>query len=73
VLQKPRRVFFIGPHIGQLLRDEEFNRIPIGNGRKTWNDFGLVATKCLGSNKADNYKELVENLPLSYQKLGCNM
>jgi hypothetical protein len=51
VLQKPRRVFFTGPLIRQLFRDVEFDRIPIGNEKRAWNDFGLVATKCLGNNK----------------------
>jgi len=73
VLQKPRRVFFTGPLIRQLFRDVEFDRIPIGNEKRAWNDFGLATTKCLGNNKTGNYKELVENLLLSYQQLGCNM
>jgi hypothetical protein len=44
-----------------------------GNEKRAWNDFRLVATNFLGNNKADNYKELVENLLLSCEELGCNM
>jgi len=73
VLQKPRRVFFIGSHIRQVFRGEEYDRITIGNEMRVWNDFGLVTTKCLGHNKADNYNEHVENFMLSYQQLGCNI
>jgi hypothetical protein len=63
---------FIGPEIHKLFRDEQFNHICSGNKKRAWNDFHLVAANFLGNNKADNYKELVENL-LSYEELGCNM
>jgi hypothetical protein len=43
------------------------------NEKRAWNYFGLLATKFLANNKADNYNERVENLLLSYQKLGCIM
>jgi hypothetical protein len=64
---------FIGLQMHQLFRDEQFDRIPSGNEKRAWNSFGLVVTRFLGSNKADNYREHVENLLLSYQKLGCSM
>jgi hypothetical protein len=32
-----------------------------------------VFTGFLGNRRADNYKDLVEELVFSYQKLGCNM
>jgi len=47
---------FTGPQMHQLFRDEQFDRIPSGNEKRAWNDFGLVVTRFLG-NKADNYKE----------------
>jgi hypothetical protein len=64
---------FIGPQFRQLFGDEQFDRIRSGNENRAWNDFLIVATNFLGNNKAETYKELVENLLLSYQKLGCNM
>jgi hypothetical protein len=64
---------FIGPQMRQLFRDEQFEHIPSGNEKRAWNDFGLVVTRFLGNNKADNYREHVENLLLSYQKMGCSM
>jgi hypothetical protein len=64
---------FIGPLIRKLFRDEQFDHILSGNEKRAWNDFRLVATNFLGKNKADNYKELVENLLLSYEELGCSM
>jgi hypothetical protein len=63
---------FIGPQIRKLFRDEQFDHILSGNEKRAWNDFRLVATNFLGNNKAGNYKELVENLLLSYEELGCN-
>jgi hypothetical protein len=32
-----------------------------------------VVTGFLGNRRADNYKDFVEELPSSYQQLGCNM
>jgi hypothetical protein len=63
----------IGPQIRQLFRDEQFDRILSGNKKRAWIDFRLAVTNFLGNNKAEIYKELEENLLLSYQKLGCNM
>jgi hypothetical protein len=37
---------------------------------RAWSDFWLLATNFMENNKADNYNEPVENLVLSYQKLG---
>jgi hypothetical protein len=70
---KVKEGVFIGPQICKLIRDELFNHLLSGNEKRAWNDFHLVATNFLGNNKSDNYKELVENLFLSYEKLGCNM
>jgi hypothetical protein len=64
---------FIGPQIRKLFRDEQFGHILSVNEKRAWNDFRLVATNFLGNKKADNYKELVENLLLSHEELGCNM
>jgi hypothetical protein len=73
VLQKSRRVFSSVVRSASTSRDEQFDHILSGNEKRAWNDFRLVATNFLGNNKADNYKELVEYLLLSYEELGCNM
>jgi hypothetical protein len=67
IAAKIKEGVFIGPHWFQLFRDEQFDRIPSGNERRAWNDFGLVVTRFPGNNKADNCREHVENLLLSYQ------
>jgi hypothetical protein len=64
---------FHGTQIRKLFREKQFDRIFSCNEKRAWNDFRLLATNFDGNNKADNYNELVENLLLSYQKLGCGM
>jgi len=65
MLQKIKEGVFISPQICQLFRDEQFDCILSGNKNTAWDDFQLLAANFLGNNKANNYKELVENL-LSY-------
>ena len=40
---------------------------------KTWDSFKFVVKVFLRNRRAQNYEELVNNLLLGYQKLGCNM
>ena len=65
VLRKIKEGAFISPQIRQLFRDEQFNCILSGNKNTALDDFWLVAANFLGNNKANNYKELVENMLLS--------
>jgi len=55
------------------LQSGTVDRIFSGNAKRAWIGFRLVATNFLGYNKAENYKEFVENLLCSYQNLGSNM
>ena len=45
------------------------------NGIKScaWSFFVLAAKNFLGNKKADNYAQLVEDMLLHFNKLGCNM
>jgi len=70
---KIREGVFTGPDIRSLLRDEVFERIITGDEQKAWHAFREVVTSILGNRRADNYKDLVEELLSSYQKLGCSM
>ena len=40
---------------------------------KAWKEFSKVVHNFLGNEKADNYIELVQELLLSLQDLGCRM
>jgi len=64
---------FTCPDIRSLLRDEVFERIITGDEQRAWHAFREVVTGFLGNRRADNYKDLAEELLSSYQKLGCNM
>ena len=64
---------FAGPQILKLLRDDTFNHLLHGKGKKPWKGFQSVATEFLGNYKAGNYKHLVSKLLKSYKALGCNM
>jgi len=68
-----REGVFTGPDIRSLLRDEVFERIITGDEQRVWHAFREVVTGFLGNRRADNYKDLIEELLSSYQKLGCNM
>jgi hypothetical protein len=65
---KTKEGVFIGPRMCKLLRHTHFDQILVCNEKRTWIDFWLLAAYFLGSNKADNHKELVE-VPLSFLKL----
>jgi hypothetical protein len=71
--EKVKEGVFVGPQIRHILRDEEFDRLVTGDEKCAWNAFRLVVDNFFGNTKAHNYKELVEQLLVSYQKLGCNM
>jgi hypothetical protein len=70
---KIREGLFTGPDIRSLLRDEVFERVITGDEQKTWHAFQEVVTGFLGNRRANNYKDLMEELLSSYQKLGWNM
>jgi hypothetical protein len=53
------------PQIRTLFRDVIFNNLLQDKERKkTWNAFRLVSTNFLGNIRAENYKELIDNMLL---------
>ena len=62
---KIREGVFVGPQNCKFFRDDQFDRSLSCSEKRTWNDFRLLATNGMGSNKTDNYIELVEILLLS--------
>jgi hypothetical protein len=61
------------PQIHKLFTDDIFNSVLQGDEKKAWDAFRLVSTNFLGNIRAENYKELTEDMLSFYQKLGCNM
>ena len=70
---KIKEGIFVGPQIRELLRDEQFDSVICGREKAAWNALRLVVKNFLGNFKAENYRELVDNLLYSYNNLGCNM
>lgn len=72
-MEKLKAGIFDGPQIRQLMNDPLF--IPSMNEIEScaWSSFVLVAKNFLGNKKADNYAQLVEDMLLHFNKLGCNM
>ena len=64
---------FIGPQIRDLIKDEYFDKFLQGDEKAVWDSFKFVIKVYLGNRRAQNYKDLVNNVLQSYQKLGCNM
>ena len=64
---------FVGPQIRELFKDDRFNNLLEGDAKQAWNAFRLVSTDFLGNVRAENYKELVEDMLKQYQKFRCNM
>lgn len=62
---------FDGPQIRTLLRDAHFVA-PINEVQaRVWKAFFDVIKNFLENRKRDNYKEIVEELLLSFESLGC--
>jgi len=63
----------VGPQIRKLFRDDMFNNLHQGDEEKAWDAFRLVSANFLGNIRAENYKELIEDMLSLYCKRGCNM
>jgi len=69
---KIKQEVFMGPQSRRLFRDDMFINLLQCDELKAWDAFRLVSTNFLGNIRAENYKELIEDMSL-YHKLGCNM
>ena len=50
-----------------------FNNLLQGDEKKAWHAFRLVSSNFLGNIRAENNKELIEDMLSLYHKLGFNM
>jgi hypothetical protein len=62
-----------GPQIRKLAEDDCFEKLMRRLERDAWIAFKDICGGFLGNHRAENYRELVQKLILSYQKLGVNM
>ena len=63
----------MGPQILKFFRDDMFNNLLQGDEKKASDAFRLVSTDFLGNVRAENYKELIEDMLSLYHRLGCDM
>ena len=64
---------FEGSQIRKPFRDDMFNSLLKGDKKKAWDAFRVVSANFLGNIRAENYKELIEDMLSLYHKLGCSM
>ena len=71
--EKLKAGIFDGPQIRQLMCDKLFQESLKSHGVKAWGAFKAFVKNFLGNYRSRNYKNLVEELVESYQKLGARM
>jgi len=71
--EKVKADVFIGPHITQLFEDQQFEAVLSGKEKAACHSFEKVSNGFLGNFKAENFRELIQDLMDSYKQLGCNM
>ncbi|UYV68033.1 hypothetical protein LAZ67_5002872 [Cordylochernes scorpioides] len=70
---KIKEGIFVGPQIRELQQDGNFQNSLNEVEAAAWNSFRKVCKIFLGSVKVENYRDIVNDLLLSYKALGCNM
>ena len=63
----------IGPKIREIIIDDLFVRMLTGSEKSAWLTFKVVCLDFLGNLKAENFKQLVEELLNLCHSEGCNM
>ncbi|UYV79127.1 hypothetical protein LAZ67_17001185 [Cordylochernes scorpioides] len=70
---KIKEGIFVGPQIRELQQDGNFQNSLNEVEAAAWNSFRNVCKNFLGSVQVENYRDIVNDLLLSYKALGCNM
>ncbi|UYV62143.1 hypothetical protein LAZ67_1007985 [Cordylochernes scorpioides] len=70
---KIKEGIFVGPQIRELQQDGNFQNSLNEVEAAEWNSFRNVCKNFLGSVKVENYRDIVNDLLLSYKALECNM
>ncbi|UYV68846.1 hypothetical protein LAZ67_6001252 [Cordylochernes scorpioides] len=70
---KIKEGIFVGPQIRELQQDGNFENSLNEVEAAAWNSFRNVCKNFFGSVKVENYRDIVNDLLLSYKALGCNM
>jgi hypothetical protein len=70
---KIKEGIFIGPQIGELKQDKQFDEDLNETERHAWLSFKRICKDFLGNHKAANCQGAVQDLLTSYKAMGCNM
>ncbi|GBM24589.1 hypothetical protein AVEN_26835-1 [Araneus ventricosus] len=70
---KIKEGIFVGPQIRQLMKDPVFESKLTKTEAVAWISFKKLAENFLGNHKAENYRQIVNNLLKAYKIMGCNM
>ncbi|GBP80292.1 hypothetical protein EVAR_37969_1 [Eumeta japonica] len=72
--EKLKAGIFDGPQIRQLIKSsKDFEASMTEIEKLGWKSFVAVIQNFFGNFKANNYKQLVEEMLLNFKNLGCNM
>ena len=70
---KVKAGIFVGPQVKRLMKSDSFSEKFSAVERRAWKSFVSVVEGFLGNHKADNLRNIVEELVDSYEKMGCRM
>jgi hypothetical protein len=71
--EKTKSGVFIRPQIRQLFKDNYLECVLSDSKKRAWKYFQNISTGLLRNVKAANFRQPVEDLQNSYEKLECNM
>ena len=70
---KVKAGIFVGPQVKRLMKSDSFSEKLSAVERRAWKSFVSVVEGFLGKHKADNFRNIVEELVDAYEKMGCRM
>ena len=70
---KVKAGIFVGPQVKRLMKSNSFSEKLSAVERRAWKSFVSVVEGFLGNHKADNFRNIVEELVDAYEKMGCRM
>ena len=70
---KVKAGIFVGPQVKRLMKSDSFSEKLIAVERRAWKSFVSVVKGFLENHKADNFRNIVEELVDTYEKMGCRM
>ena len=66
---KVKAGIFVGPQVKQLMKSDSFSEKLSALERRAWKSFVSVVEGFLGNHKADNFRNIVEELVDAYEKM----